>query len=306
MLKVQGYDPLLPHERGTKVMESNNGKNDEKVKKHPEIRDMDEFLDKRARMDALFQEKFTRVITVMFTDLKGSTTITEMEGDLAARAMLKQHNDTLVPIIERNKGKLVKTMGDGTMSYFENAQDAVRAAVQFQRSMDELNMQKRFRVPILVRIGLNTGKGIVEKNDIYGDVVNVASRFESTANPGEICISENTYDALTDKSEIYCRFVKTATLKGKKEPFKVYKVFWDSEEIEKDKARVPAEEAAQKLPKGHLPAFVKLLLLLLIPAIVVLILIKVSEIISLTSSGEEKRSLRHTVTIPEDKGRKGD
>ena len=271
-----------------------------------EIKDMDEFLDQRARMDSVYKEKFTRVITVMFTDLKGSTTITETEGDLATRAMLKKHIDALTPIIDEHKGILVKTMGDGTMSYFENAQDALRTAAEFQKAMDEMNIRKEFKVPILVRIGLNTGRGIVEKNDIYGDVVNVASRFESTSNAGEVCLSESTYDALSDKAEIYCKFVRTATLKGKKDTFKVYKAFWNEKELEIEKAQTPSEEEAQKPEKKKFPAFAKLILILLVPAIVVFILIKLSGIINSVSPEEETRSLQHSVTIPEEKETKGD
>jgi len=287
-------------------MASKDNKGSKNMEKEEKIEDIETLIDEKERLDTIFKKKFTRIITVMFTDLKGSTTITETEGDFATRIMLKQHNDLLIPIIDKNNGMLVKIMGDGTMSYFENSQNALRAAVQFQKAIDGLNVSKKFKVPILVRIGLNTGEGIVERNDIYGDVVNVASRFESTANPGEIYLSESTYDSLTDKAEIYCRFVKMATLKGKKEPFKVYKAFWNEEEIEKDKTEGLAEEE-QKLPaKRHLPVFVKLLLLILIPAIVVFTLIKVSEIINRTSPVEDKRSIHHSVTIPEEEGEKGE
>ena len=271
--------------------------NDLKDDKPGSVEDIESLIDERQRLDSIFKEKFTRVITVMFTDLKGSTTITEMEGDFATRIMLKQHNDTLLPIIKGNNGILVKTMGDGTMSYFNKPQDAVNTAIDFQKAIDELNLQKKFKVPILVRIGINSGEGIVEKNDIYGDVVNVASRFESSANAGEIYISESTYQGLSDKDQVYCRFVKMATLKGKKEPFKVFKAFWNEEEIEKDKA-LSAEAVPEKAARKKFPFPVKVLLFVLIPVIVVFLLIKVAEIVNRSSPSEEKRSIRHSVTIP--------
>ena len=77
----------------TTIDEENNGQG-------KETHDIDSYLDDREKMDSLFKEKFRRTITVMFTDLKGSTTITETEGDLATSMMLKQHNDALKPIIE--------------------------------------------------------------------------------------------------------------------------------------------------------------------------------------------------------------
>jgi len=175
-------------------------------------------------------------MTVMFTDLKGSTSLAESEGDMAVRLLLKHHNEIVSQAIEKHKGTFVKTMGDGTMSYFEEAQEGLRAAVEIQKGIDKLNAEEESKVPIQIRIGLHTGSGIVEKNDIFGDVVNVASRFEGLANPNEIYFSEDTFNALADNEEIYCRFIKTSSIKGKREPFKVFKAFWKEEEIEEDKS----------------------------------------------------------------------
>jgi class 3 adenylate cyclase len=136
--------------------------------------DVDNILEERARLDKMFDEKFMKVITVMFTDLKGSTAFTDVAGDLAGRTMIHHHNDIVLPIIKNSNGVLVKTMGDGTMSYFNAPQDAVRAAAKIQSAIDQFNLGKTLPVPILIRIGLHTGKGIVEEKDIFGDVVNVA------------------------------------------------------------------------------------------------------------------------------------
>ena len=190
-------------------------------------------------------------------------------------------------------------MGDGTMSYFPNAQSAVIAAKQFQEAIDSMNMEKKISTQILVRIGINTGEGIVEKNDIYGDVVNVASRFESSAEAGEIYISESTYNAMTDKTAIYCRFIKTTTLKGKKEPFKVYKAFWKEDEIEIDKKAVSTGSAGvgeEKKRGGGIPPLVKLLLLALIPFLVVFLLMKGGTIIKKFQPESDKRSITHSAT----------
>ena len=192
--------------------------------------DLENLLEERARLEELIKKKFTRVITVMFTDFKGSTAIAESEGDMAARLLIKKHHDILFPIIQENMGTLVKTMGDGTMSWFEKAQNAVRAAAAFQNRLKEFNGTRVGKIPIVVRVGLNTGSGIVESTDIFGDVVNVAARFESIAAPGEVCLSEATFRALDDREEFRCRFIRTTELKGKSGLHKVFKVFWDSEE----------------------------------------------------------------------------
>jgi class 3 adenylate cyclase len=197
--------------------------------------DMGALLEQRERLEKLVQEKFKRRLTVMFTDLKGSTAIAETYGDLESRAMIKRYHDLAAEAIKANGGVLVKTIGDGTLSHFESALSALRAAATIQRSMDEFNLSGKFKTPVLVRVGMHTGECFLEKNDIFGDVVNTASRFESSANAGEILISEETFHSLEDKAEIYCRFRDEIMLKGKKEPFRAYKAFWDPKEVEKDK-----------------------------------------------------------------------
>jgi len=167
-----------------------------------------------------------------------------------------------------------------------------------QHAIDDMNMQKKFKIPIFVRIGINTGEGIVEKTDIYGDVVNVASRFESSANPGEIYISESTYNAMTDKTAIYCRYVKMATLKGKKEPFKMYKAFWKEDEIEEDKAGIveKQESLGAEGKSSGMPPILKLILIALVPILVVFLIMKVGSIIKESQPTTEKRSISHSAT----------
>jgi len=262
--------------------------------------DVDNILEERARLDKMFDEKFMKVITVMFTDLKGSTAIADTQGDMVSRTMIKHHNDIVLPIIKNSNGILVKTMGDGTMSYFAVAQDAVRAAAKIQTAIDQFNLDKTLPNPILIRVGLHTGKGIVEQNDIFGDVVNLASRFESIANPGEIYLSEETYKNLSDKSEIYCRFIKTTVLKGKGEPVNVYKAFWNPTEIELDikGVKTVSEEETDKRMKPAVKT-----ILIVIPAIIILIIVlKFTNLLD-SHPSDEKRSKQHSVTIPAEPGK---
>ena len=229
--------------------------------------DIDTLLEQRERLDKLVQEKFMRRLTVMFTDLKGSTEIADTYGDLEGRAMLKRYHDAAAAAIKANGGVLVKTIGDGTLSHFESPLSALRAAAALQRGMDEFNLSGKFKTPLLVRVGMHTGEVLVEKNDVFGDVVNTASRFESSAHPGEILISEETFAALEDKAEIYCRFRDEIVLKGKKEPVRAYKAFWDPKEIEKDKlpgTPLPVTATAGKTPGWKLAAMIGIPLLLVL------------------------------------------
>ncbi len=217
--------------------------------------DLEKLLEERARLEELIHKKFTQTITVMFTDFKGSTALAESEGDVTSRLLIKKHHDMLFPIIKENEGVLVKTMGDGTLSWFGKTQNAVRAAVRFQKTLKEFNQGRPpGKTPLLVRIGLNTGMGIVEENDIFGDAVNVASRFESLAGPREIYISETTFESLESRDEFRCRLVKTTELKGKAGVHKIFKVFWDDAESAEDlPAGGAAEQAGGRNAHGYSP-----------------------------------------------------
>lgn len=182
----------------------------------------------------------------MFTDLKGSTAIAEEMGDNVIRLLIEHHNDIVFPIIESGKGKLVKTMGDGTMSYFDNAQDAVRTGMKIQKEVDEFNKSDQMSIPMGMRIGIHTGPGLVEKQDIFGDVVNVASRFETLASPGEIYLSEETYNLLTDNTA--CFYIKTESLKGKSKPFKIFEAVWDESKRKRYKSRPAITDEEKKKP----------------------------------------------------------
>ena len=199
--------------------------------------DISKFLEQRDDLERALKAKFQRVLSVMFTDLKGSTAIAEASGDLVVRAMLKRYHDLCLIAVNRYRGTLVKTIGDGSLSHFEDAADACRAAADIQRGMEEINLSKSYKTILLARIGIHTGECILEKNDVFGDVVNTASRFESAANAGEILVSEDTYNGIADKSEFYARFDREVTLKGKSMAFKAYIIFWDPKEVESDKHR---------------------------------------------------------------------
>ncbi|MBF0607567.1 MAG: FHA domain-containing protein [Magnetococcales bacterium] len=188
---------------------------------------MEQLLEKKKKIESLLHNKYTKWVTIMFTDLEGSTVLTEEAGDLALRTVIKNQNDIIHPIINKFRGTYVKSIGDGTLSYFESARNAVEAAVDIQRAVARHNIREEDMLKIHLRIGLNTGNCIVEHNDVFGDVVNVAQRFEAMANTGEIYLSEETFNTLDETYKQLCSYIKTANIKGKKEAFKVYMAMWE-------------------------------------------------------------------------------
>jgi class 3 adenylate cyclase/CHAT domain-containing protein len=199
----------------------------------------------------MLMEKFSRTVTIMFTDIKGSTSYYETRGDLAGRTMIHQHNSIVMPIIEKHKGTLLKTIGDATMSIYELPADGLRAATEIQTSLLAYNKERPVGEQIKVRCGLNCGIGLVEDNDVYGDVVNVTARIESLASAGDIYISEQIYSELRSDEDFIFRFVNAAKVKGKDEPIKVYRLVWNAEDLKLGTVRSASAVAAASRRAGY-------------------------------------------------------
>ncbi len=264
----------------------------DKSEKWEQDQNIEDFLEQRKKLDAQFEEKFTKVLTVMFTDLKGSTSMAEASGDLATRMILKAQFEIINAALAKNNGTLVKTIGDGTLSHLPTAQDGIRAAAAIQQGIDAYNATSNSKVPVIIRIGLHTGKVIFEQKDIFGDVVNTASRFESSANGGEIYFSEETYNSLESKSEIYCRYIKMATLKGKKEPVKIYKAFWNPLEAEADKN---SKEEVEVKDEG-MPVALKFAIAIILAIVVVFGGVQMRIFLNKQVNVDEKRSINQSAS----------
>ena len=127
-----------------------------------------------------------KLAAIMFTDIAGYTE--QMSADEnKAYAQIKKKREILLPLVEKYEGKLIKEIGDGTLTRYFNVNNAVECASIFQaKTYSDLN----------VRAGIHTGKVIIDNEDVFGDVVNVASRIESIAVPGSVFISKETIEKL--------------------------------------------------------------------------------------------------------------
>ncbi len=126
--------------------------------------------------------------TVMFTDIVGSSALTEAMGDGRWTKAVNAHIEAVTADINCEGGRMIKSLGDGTMSIFTSAGAGMRAAKAVQRRLEGRNDEPRLRV----RIGLHTGDVIESGNDFFGAVVNKAARVASIAGPEEILVSDAT------------------------------------------------------------------------------------------------------------------
>ncbi|MBI1885646.1 MAG: AAA family ATPase [Chloroflexi bacterium] len=130
-------------------------------------------------------------LTVMFTDLVGSTALGDRLGDEAAQALRRAHDRILRQEFERFSGTVVKGTGDGFMVAFQSARQGVECAAAVQQAIAAQHAEGRYS-ELSVRIGLHTGEPVAEGDDLFGSDVNLAARIEAEAEGGQVLVSEVT------------------------------------------------------------------------------------------------------------------
>lgn len=196
-----------------------------------EFTSIEQLLMERERLDQVLDKQFRKELTIVFTDIKGSTRFFESRGDIEGLSMIRKHNEMHFPTIEAHGGRVVKTIGDAIMAVFEDPASAVRATIEMQNNLMYYNKSKPTADQIHIRIGLNHGVALAKEDDVFGDAVNLAARVESLAEADEILIADNVYMAVKDSDDIICRFHTKAQVKGKTEDIKIYRVVWSEEQL---------------------------------------------------------------------------
>lgn len=139
-----------------------------------------------------------RQVTLLFTDLKGSTAMYDRLGDLNAYALVREHFALLEATVQQHSGAIVKTIGDAVMAVFSRPTDAVSAALHMLGEIERYNGEHG-DPSIVLKIGAHCGPSIAvtlnENLDYFGQTVNVAARVQALADAGEICLSEALYSA---------------------------------------------------------------------------------------------------------------
>ena len=157
-----------------------------------------------------------QLVAIMFTDIVGYTKLMG-ENEAKALELLKVNREIHKRQLARFDGKLLKEMGDGMLASFSTISDAVFCAAAIQERAKETESLR-------LRIGIHVGEVVFEKNDVFGDGVNIASRIEALAPPSEIWVSESVYKNLKNKDGVELSFIRDETLKNVDEPVKIFSV----------------------------------------------------------------------------------
>jgi class 3 adenylate cyclase len=168
-------------------------------------------------------------VTILFSDIKGSTSYFERRGDAEGLAMVQHHNDLLFPIIESSGGRVVKTIGDAIMACFKDPVGAIKAAIRMQQVMEEDRAAtESFDDHIHIRVALHMGPGLEKDNDVYGDVVNASAKVQQQTEPDQIVITDVLVEA-AHEAGAQCVKLGRAEMKGKDEAIELYAVAWSDE-----------------------------------------------------------------------------
>lgn len=175
-----------------------------------------------------------KLVTVLFSDLEGSTQLGELLDIEPLRALLTEYFDAMAAVVDEWGGLVEKYIGDAVVAVFgvpttheDDAVRALRAGLEMQDRLAEINptLKDRYGVELVMRIGVNTGEVLASTDTdavLAGDVFNVAARLEGVAEPGTVVVGERTYHA-TESSFEFASLGELA-LRGKSEPQAVWQV----------------------------------------------------------------------------------
>jgi class 3 adenylate cyclase len=168
----------------------------------------------------------TRVIfglhIILFTDMEGSTSLTQRVGDAKAQEVLRTHNRIVREALKAHDGSEIKHTGDGIMASFQSASGAIDCAVDIQRALD-LRNEANPDTPLRVRIGLNAGEPVAEGEDLFGTAVQLASRIAARAEPGQVLVSDVVRQLAAGKEFLFSD-EGDVVLRGFEDPVRLYGV----------------------------------------------------------------------------------
>jgi len=186
-------------------------------------------------------------VTVLFTDMAGSTAMTQKLGDAGAQEVVRVHNTIVRDALKSFGGKEVKHTGDGIMASFPSTVPGVEAAIDMQRQTKAHNAAHP-DLPLGLKIGLNAGEPIAEDDDLFGATVQLAARIVDKAQSGQVLVSGSVQGLSQGKNLKFERF-GDVEMKGFDEPVIVYTALWDPDAAPSDPAPKP-EIVSQVKPEA--------------------------------------------------------
>src|SRR6195256_5340010 len=178
-----------------------------------------------------------RLAAIVAGDIAGYSRLMQIDEEGTHGRVKRIERALIEPSILEHHGKLVKTTGDGFLAIFDSPVEAVRCGIVIQQNMVGRNTSLPKHHWIEYRIGVNLGDVIIETDDVYGDGVNIASRLEGIADPGQVYISGGIYEQI--KHKLVCGYESLGDRKIKNitDPVRVYRVLPDASAFNRTRKR---------------------------------------------------------------------
>ena len=164
-----------------------------------------------------------KLAAILYADVADYSSLTEHDEE-GTHQVLSAYLDAMSQAITHHNGEVIHYAGDAVLAEFHTVTDALGCAVDIQRDLAARNARQAADRIVQFRVGLNLGDVIVDRDDIYGEGVNVAARLESLADPGGICISEAVRSTVGHKLPLTYEFLGEQRLKNIAEPIRAYRV----------------------------------------------------------------------------------
>lgn len=166
-----------------------------------------------------------RIQTVLFTDMVGSTDMTQARGDQAAQHIVRRHNSIVRGALSEFSGKEIKHTGDGIMAAFASAANGVEACIAIQKAIAKHN-ENNPEQELHLRIGINAGEPIEEEDDLFGSTVQLAARVCAKTGTDEIYCTNVVRELSAGNRELVFVEKGMFEMKGFKDPIALFQVTW--------------------------------------------------------------------------------
>jgi len=163
-----------------------------------------------------------RLAAILAADVVGYSRLMGADEVGTLRALQACRRELIDPAIAGRRGRIFKTTGDGLLVEFPSAVDAVACAITVQQGMTRRNADTAEDKRLVFRVGINIGDVILDKDDVFGDGVNVAARLESLCEPGGICLSRSVRDQVRDKLPLAFDDLGEQTVKNIARPVRAF------------------------------------------------------------------------------------
>ena len=178
-----------------------------------------------------------RLAAIVAGDISGYSRLMQIDEEGTHNRVKRIERDLIEPSIIENNGKLVKTTGDGFIAIFDSPVEAVRCSIVIQQNLVGRNTSLPKHHWIEYRIGVNLGDVIIEAGDVYGDGVNIATRLEGIAYPGQVYISGGVYEQIKHKLVCGYEALGDRRVKNITDPVRVYRVLSDPSALQGNRKR---------------------------------------------------------------------